>query len=109
MRALAGTSAAPGATSRPPHRVISYLNVNPCDDALDAKAAEIYPAGLSSMLESVGDYRLLGGATGQRQRPGQFLSYICFDQKFVSKAIELGQADARNAIGGSNSIPWITP
>jgi NTE family protein len=109
VRALAGTSAATGATSGPPHRVISYLNVNPCDDALDAEAAEIYPAGLSRLLESVGDYKLLGAATGQRQRPGQFLSYICFDQKFVSKAIELGQADARNAIGGSHSIPWITP
>ena len=104
VRALAGTAAATGATSSPP-----YLSVNPCDDALDAQAAEIYPAGLSSLLESAGDYKLLGGATGQRQRPGQFLSYICFDQKFVSKAIELGRADARSAIGGSHSIPWITP
>ena len=27
----------------------------------------------------------------------------------VSKAIELGKADARNALAGSQSIPWITP
>ena len=109
VRALADPSTAIGATSGLPHRVISYLNVNPYDDALDAEAASIYPAGLSTLLESVGDYKLLGFATGQRQRPGQFLSYICFNQKFVSKAIELGQADARNAIGSSRSIPWITP
>jgi NTE family protein len=111
VRALADTPATPlpGASSGPPHRVISYLNVNPCDDALDAEAAKIYPAGPSSLLDSAGGYKLLGFTTGQRQRPGQFLSYICFDKNFVSKAIELGQADARNAIGDSRSIPWITP
>ncbi len=111
VRALAGTAATPpGATSGPPaHRTISYLAVNPSDDALDAEAAKIYPAGWLSLLESLGGYKLLGTATRQRQRPGQFLSYICFDGTFMAKAIELGQADAQDAVRGSRSIPWITP
>jgi NTE family protein len=112
VRALASTSAgAPtGATSgQPPHRMISCLTVSPSDDTLDAEAARIYPAGWLSLLESIGGYKLLGTATSQRQRPGQFLSYICFDEEFVRSAIELGQADARAVIKGSHSIPWITP
>ena len=35
--------------------------------------------------------------------------HVCFDKRFVSKAIELGKADARIAIRGSSSIPWMTP
>jgi len=100
----------PDATSHPPaHRMISHLTINPSDDTLDVEAAKIFPAGWLSLFGSLGGYKLLGTLTRQRQRPGQFLSYICFDERFVRKAIELGQADARNAIGSSTSIPWTTP
>jgi NTE family protein len=112
VRALTGASVTPpppATSGQPAHRMISYLTVSPSDDTLDAEAAKIYAAGWLSLLESLGGYKLLGTATCQRQRPGQFLSYICFDKNFVSRAIELGQADARAAIGGSHSIPWITP
>jgi NTE family protein len=112
VRGLAGRSvtASPGATSgRSAHRMISYLTISPSDDSLDAEAASIYPSGRLNLLKSFGGYKLLGAATPQRQRSGQFVSYLCFDKAFVAKAIALGQAEARATIGGSGSVPWFTP
>jgi hypothetical protein len=42
----------------------------------------------------LGGYGALGPVTAQRQLPGQFMSYLCFTETFISAAIEAGIADA---------------
>jgi NTE family protein len=98
---LCGSSPTGGA-----HRLVRCFALSPPDDALSQVAADVWPPGLLRLVRSLGGYRALGQITAQRQRPGQFLSYLCFDRDFIAQAIELGQADARRALGGSPVIPW---
>jgi NTE family protein len=106
----ASAVALPDAEKEPlAHRTIKYLKVGPSSSTLDDEAAKICPAGWLNLLTSLGGYKLLGPVTGQRQRPGQFLSYLCFDERFIAKAIELGQADAKKAVQGLNRVPWVKP
>ena len=88
------------------HRLIATYLMTPPDDSLSEIAAEIWPSGWRSLLESCGGYRLLGGLTTQKQQPGQYLSYLCFHPEFIEQAIGKGQADAKAAIGNATSIPW---
>ena len=88
------------------HRLIATYLMTPHDDSLSEIAAEIWPSGWRSLLESFGGYRLLGGLTAQKQQPGQYLSYLCFHPEFIEQAITKGQADAKAAIGNATSIPW---
>ena len=88
------------------HRLIATCVLTPPDDSLSQVAAEIWPSGWKSILESFGGYRILGGMTLQKQQPGQYLSYLCFHPDFIEEAIARGQADARARIGSATSIPW---
>jgi NTE family protein len=91
------------------HRLLSTCEVNPSSDGLSQLAAKLWKPSWRHPMSSLGGNRLLGGLLHQRQHPGQFLSYLCFDPDFISGAIDQGQADARTALGGSPSIPWRTP
>jgi NTE family protein len=104
--AVAGGSGRSAAASG--HRVVQFCPLNPSNDDLSDLAARIWPSGMLRFSRSLGGYRALGPVTGQRQRPGQFLSYLCFDQAFISEAIALGQADARRLVGSAGRIPWET-
>jgi NTE family protein len=88
------------------HRLIATCLMSPHDDGLSRVAAEIWPSGWRSILESFGGYRLLGALTTQKQQPGQYLSYLCFHPDFIEQAIAKGQADAKTALGDATSIPW---
>jgi NTE family protein len=88
------------------HRLIATYLMTPPDDSLSEVAAEIWPSGWRSLLESFGGYRFLGGLTAQKQQPGQYLSYLCFHPEFIEQAIAKGQADAKAAIGDATSVPW---
>ena len=56
------------------------LRPHPSDDGLSDVAARVWPSGLLPFVRSLGGYGALGPLTAQRQRPGQFLSYLCFTQ-----------------------------
>jgi NTE family protein len=91
------------------HRSIKTFVVGPSDDSLSDVAARIWPAGWKSLLGSLGGYGLLGSAMHQKQRPGQFLSYLCFHPEFIGRAIEQGRNDTEAMLGGVTSIPWGLP
>jgi NTE family protein len=88
------------------HRVVEFCVVKPQNDSLSEVAAQIWPSGLLPLIRSLGDYRALGPLTAQRQRPGEFLSYLCFSRDFISEAIACGRSDAQRLVGASNTIPW---
>jgi NTE family protein len=100
-----GTTAQAGSWG---HRVVQYCALNPSDDRLSSVAARTWPSGLLPFMRSFGGYGALGPLTAQRQRPGQFLSYLCFTSEFISAAISSGVADAERLIERSNGIPWAT-
>ncbi len=104
VRELDGRGRAPAAGSG--HRLIATCVMTPHDDRLSKIATEIWPSGWKSIIESCGDYRILGGVTVQKQQPGQYLSYLCFHPEFIEQAIEMGRADAHAMIGDATSIPW---
>ena len=80
------------------HRVVPYCALNPSDDKLSAVAARTWPSGLLPFVRSLGGYGALGPLSAQRQRPGQFLSYLCFTSEFISAAITSGVADAERLV-----------
>ena len=102
----AGGRGAPAASAG--WRVVRFCALNPSDDVLSDVAAQAWPSGLLPMVRSLGGYGALGPVTAQRQRPGQFLSYLCFTPEFISAAISLGIADAQQLVAGSGGIPWAT-
>ena len=108
----AGPGARRGRCRRPAagsgHRVVRYCALNPSDDRLSAVAARTWPSGLLPFVRSLGGYGALGPLTAQRQRPGQFLSYLCFTSEFISAAITSGVADAERLVKRSSGIPWAT-
>jgi NTE family protein len=89
-------------------RVVRFCALNPSDDVLSDVAAQAWPSGLLPMVRSLGGYGALGPVTAQRQRPGQFLSYLCFTPEFISAAITSGRADAERLVKSSGGIPWAT-
>ncbi len=101
----------PSAASGPrrSRRLVSYFTVHPKNDLLDEEAEKIYPAGLKSLLESLGGYKVLGSITCQKQWPGQFLSYMCFHPDFIRTAFKMGKEETVATLNGATSIPWITP
>ncbi|HUJ65612.1 MAG TPA: patatin-like phospholipase family protein, partial [Acidimicrobiales bacterium] len=91
------------------HRVVRFCAVTPNDDSLSGVAARAWPSGVLPFVRSLGGYGALGTVMAQRLRPGQFLSYLCFTQAFISEAIACGQADAQALVDGSEgTIPWAT-
>jgi len=106
-----GTASAIGATTAagaPGHRVVRYCALNPSNDGLGDVAARAWPSGLLRFVLSLGGYRALGPLAAQRQRPGQFLSYLCFTPEFISAAIASGIADAEQLVEHTGGIPWAT-
>ena len=101
-------SAASISTARSQHRIVQYCALNPSDDGLSDVAAQVWPSGLLPFIRSLGGYSALGPLTAQRQRPGQFLSYLCFTTEFISEAIRSGISDAQRLVERSGSIPWST-
>ena len=102
-----------GPTARPAvsglgHRVVQFCAVTPNDDSLSVVAARAWPSGVLPFVRSLGGYGALGTVMAQRLRPGQFLSYLCFTQAFISEAIAFGRADAQALVDGSEGIPWAT-
>lgn len=89
-------------------QVVEFCVVNPRDDSLSEVAARTWPSGPFRLLRSLGDYPVLGPLTSQRQRPGLFLSYLCFSQDFIAEAIACGRRDAEQLVGSSKAIPWRT-
>jgi len=104
--ALAAGTATPAAGSG--RRVVRYCALNPSDDGLSDVAARVWPSGLLPFVRSLGGYGALGPLTAQRQRPGQFLSYLCFTSEFISAAITSGMVDAERLVKRSGGIPWAT-
>jgi NTE family protein len=88
------------------HRLVEFCTVNPSDDVLSEVAGRTWPSGVLDAIRSLGDYRALGLMTAQCQRPGQFLSYLCFSPEFIEEAIALGTRDAERLVGTSKRIPW---
>jgi NTE family protein len=103
LRENAMSAAAPSG-----QRVVEFCVLNPSDGYLSEVAAQVWPSGLLRFLRSLGGYGALGPLTSQRQLPGQFLSYLCFDQEFISAAIERGIRDAKEMVESSGGIPWMT-
>jgi NTE family protein len=101
------TAATPVATLPAGQRVVHYCALFPEDDGLSKVAAQVWPSGFSALLRSLGGYAALGPLTAQRQRPGQFLSYLCFTPEFISEAIRAGISDAERLIRPSGGIPWV--
>jgi NTE family protein len=97
----AATSLAPSG-----RRVVRYCSLNPADDGLSDVAVQVWPSGLVAFLRSLGGYAALGPLTAQRQRPGQFLSYLCFSPEFIAAAISSGIADAEQLVERSGGIRW---
>ena len=109
----AGAGGAPAAGTATPaagsgRRVVRYCALNPSDDGLSDVAARVWPSGLLPFVRSLGGYGALGPLTAQRQRPGQFLSYLCFTSEFISAAITSGMVDAERLVKRSGGIPWVT-
>jgi NTE family protein len=104
--AAAAAAATPTANSA--WRVVRFCALNPSDDGLRDAAAQSWPSGPLPLVRSLGGYGALGPVTAQRQRPGQFLSYLCFTPEFISAAISMGIADAQQLVAGSGGIPWAT-
>jgi NTE family protein len=104
------SSSAPSGPSSPAsgHRVIEFCAVNPRDDAMSGVAARTWPSDICSLIRSLGSYPVLGALTSQRQRPGQFLSYLCFAEAFIAYAMACGRCDAKQVVGPSREIPWAT-
>jgi NTE family protein len=91
------------------HRLLHTFVVNPSNDHLSRLAAELWTPNWKHLLSSLGGDRLLGALLRQRQHPGRFLSYLCFDPGFIEGAIAQGQEDATAALGPASSIPWHIP
>ncbi len=96
------------AAARSSHRVVQFCRLAPHEDLLNEVAVECWPPGPLRLLRSLGDYPALGPIASQRQRPGQFLSYLCFTRKFISAAIAAGKADAQELVERTGGIPWET-
>lgn len=92
--------------ARSTHKVVEFCVVNPQDDSLSEVASRTWPSGMLPLIRSLGGYRALGPLTAQRQRPGEFLSYLCFSEDFIAEAIACGRNDAQRLLGASNKIPW---
>ena len=75
------------------HRVVEFCVAKPHDDVLSKIADQTWPSGALPFIRSLCGYPVLGPLTPQRQRPGEFLSSLCFDEGFISKAIAYGQCD----------------
>jgi len=111
LAALARTNLQLGAGAATPAagwRVVRYCDLHPSDDGLSDVAARSWPSGLLPFVRSLGGYGAVGPLTVQHQRPGQFLSYLCFTPEFVSEAITSGIADAERLVKGSAGITWAT-
>ncbi len=104
--ATASTAGTATAAPESGHRVVRYCALSPADDGLSDVAARAWPSGLLPFVRSLGGYGALGPLTAQRQRPGQFLSYLCFTPAFISAAIASGMADAEERVRRSGGIPW---
>jgi NTE family protein len=87
---------------------IQCCTLSPKGDLLDDVAVKCWPPGLLRLLRSLGNYPALGPILSQRQRPGQFLSYLCFSTEFISAAIAAGRSDAEELIKSTGRIPWIS-
>ncbi len=107
-----GGGGAPSAAASAPAdsgwRVVRFCALNPSDDGLSDVAARSWPSGLLPFVRSLGGYGALGPLTAQRQRRGEFLSYLCFTPEFIGAAITLGIADATRLVTRSGGIPWAT-
>jgi NTE family protein len=103
-----GAPASPSASSLAPtgHRVVRHCTLSPPDDGLSDVAAQVWPSGVVAFFRSLGGYAALGPLTAQRQRPGQFLSYLCFSPAFIGAAIRSGISDAQELVQRSGAIPW---
>jgi NTE family protein len=106
--------AVPGSTTG--HRVVPFLPVGPADrGSLGVLATEVFerrpggPAGALRRIARDTDVRVLGRLlSGDGARRGDLLSYLYFDPDFMEASIELGRADAAQALEGSprGTIPW---
>jgi NTE family protein len=96
-------------------RKVPYLFVGPEQRrtiaGLAIECMQSRNAGLAGLLRSLTglDLSMLAWlVAGDGPRRGDLLSYLFFDPIFAREAIELGQADARAALGPPGSpIPWL--
>ncbi len=89
----------------PMQRVVEFCVVHPQNDSLSEVAAQTWRPGMLRFVRSLGGYSALGPVTSQRQRPGELLSYLCFNRDFISRAIACGRRDAERLIGVPRRIP----
>ena len=105
LRTLRQANRAPA----PGQRRIRYCSVSPQDEELSQMADEVWPSGWWRVPADLLRYRILGPFTRQGQRPGQVLSYLCFDPRFLGPALEKGRRDAEAVLlKGGGRIPWET-
>jgi NTE family protein len=88
-------------------RTVEYCSVCPQADELSQICASIWGSQWYRWPAHLFGYRLLGPLTRQYQRPGQVLSYLCFDRRYLIKALELGRRDGEAVLAGAGGvIPW---
>jgi NTE family protein len=92
-----------------PYRVVPHLVLAPrSPNELGRAALEVMREGYSGLrrLRSP-DLSLMGRIVGGRSEPqGELLSYLFFEGDFTGRLVELGQEDARHALGSGGELPW---
>jgi NTE family protein len=103
LRTLERTNRQVGAAGR----TVQYCSVSPAADELSQICTSIWGSRWYRLPVHLFGYRLLGPLTRQYQRPGQVLSYLCFDRRYLIKALELGRRDGEAVLAGAGGvIPW---
>jgi NTE family protein len=103
LRALRKDNLAPA----PGRRRVGYCAVGPDDDELSRMGAAVWRSEWWRLPLDLFRYRALGPFTHQCQRPGQVLSYLCFDPRFLGQALDKGRRDGEAVLRrGGGLIPW---
>lgn len=92
-----------------PYRVVPHLVLAPEEPReLGRAALEVMRRRYSGLRRlRAPDLALIGRLVGGRsEAQGELLSYLFFEGDFTARLVELGQADARRALGSGGGVPW---